>query len=67
MTDDDIVPETLQRVSLAAGRSWDPAAMHAAQKAQDFRFFCIIGWKFCMFVDARSNLACTLLVVTPEN
>lgn len=40
MTDDDIVPETLQRFDLlAAGRSWDPAAMHAAQKAQDFRFF----------------------------
>ena len=46
MTDDDIVPETLQRVSLAAGRSWDPAAMHAAQKAQDFRFFALLDGSF---------------------
>ena len=68
MTDDDIVPET-HGVSICWLQDVAGTLLQCMQrrKPRTLEFFCIIGWKFCMFVDARSNLACTLLVVTPEN
>ena len=54
---------------LAAGRSWDPAAMHAAQKAQDVRFFLHYWMEvlICLLMQIFQLGGCTLLVVTPEN